>query len=94
MRYTNESLTMQGMDVKQVNKTKARKDFKAGHIIFMNACNMRSSSLWTSPAQMINSAPKESIYPDPTFDAQVNSFEYYNCNNKMGKYANFFTTNI
>lgn len=84
MRYSDEFITIGKKQVKQVNKTLAKKLYDNGKEIFLNSCNMRLNNMWTSPMPLNNSNEEK-------FESVVNSFEYYNCCNERGKYANFFT---
>ena len=66
----------------RINKVKARKCYNEGKSFTIVACKMR---------------PKFGIIFRPTwkeqfrdFDAMVNNFEYYNCNNETGRYAAYY----
>lgn len=83
MKYQGETITINGVKTTQVNKRKARKIYESGKTVYLNACNMRVNNVWTSPMPSSNESGEK-------FEAMVNGFEYYNCCNERGKYANFF----
>lgn len=72
-----------GENVVRVNRKKAQTLYNKGISICLAPCLMNLNSIWYSPI-WIN---KDS---DIDFDTNVNSFEYYNCNNELGKYAAFY----
>ena len=84
MKYTNEFIKIGNTEVKQINKTTARKMYEDGKDIYLNACNMRINNSWTSP-MLLNNKAKEK------FKTMINEYEYFNCCNERGNYANFFT---
>jgi hypothetical protein len=84
MRYTGEFIKIGNKEVKQVNKTTAKKLYDSGKTIYLNAANMRLNNCWTSPMPLDNSAGEK-------FKTMINEYEYYNCCNERGTYANFFT---
>jgi hypothetical protein len=83
---------------KRVNKSKARKLYAAGENIAI--CPVKAGVL-SDFAMMIHydglgvsvmTADLGDLYdsPEEKFDHVVNSFEYYNCNCEMGRYAAFY----
>ena len=85
MRRENE--VYNGLELKQVNKTVARKLFNKGVTVYILPSNMRLNNTWGKPLDT-----NQEMY-DMSFDKIVNSFEYYNCNNKTGLYTHFLTEN-
>ena len=83
MRYTNEFIEIGNKQVKQINKTEAKKVYEQGQDVYLNACNMMLKNSWTRP-NYINKKSCEK------FEAMVNEYEYYNCCSERGKYANYF----
>lgn len=86
MRYSGQVITLRdlGVRVKQVNKTTARKLYNEGKTVYLQSCNMSLNNPWQSPCRIVSK-----VY-DNTFDSAVNAFQYYNCDNERGRYANFF----
>ena len=85
MIYTNEVIRIHNLhiNVKQINKTKARILFDEGKTIYLHPCNMVINSVWSTPT----GHNKNGGYK---FDQLVNEWKYYNCSNELGKYPNFF----
>jgi len=77
--------TIEGKRYEQVSKPTARKLFKQGRTIYLNACLMMPGNVWQSFCPI-----KTDTIQGTTFETQVNEFEYYNCDSERGKYANFF----
>lgn len=72
----------------KINKPQARKRFLNGETILMYACKMRVPNVWVQGCPMtIEDDEKLTV---ENFEKIVNSFEYYNCNNEMGKYTSFY----
>ena len=88
MRRGNE--VYNGLELKQVNKTLARKLFSEGVTVYILPSNMRLNNTWTRPYD-INSDMYDMTVDN--FDKIVNSFEYYNCNNETGLYTHFLIEN-
>lgn len=84
MRRQNELYN--GIELKQVNKTVARKLFDNGTTVYLLASNMRLNNAWTKPHD-INKSMYDTEYEN--FDKIVNAFEYYNCCNERGLYSHF-----
>lgn len=68
---------------KKVTKTTAKKLFEAGKNIYLIPCKACINSYWFSPYRVNKDC-------ENTFQSIVNSFEYYNCNNELGKYTAFY----
>ena len=67
----------------RVSKLKAKRLFQEGVTIYLYPCMANPSSIWLSP-------PGINAEYDSSFDTIVNHYEYYNCNNELGRYAKFF----
>lgn len=81
-------------NVRQVNRTTAMKVFNNGKDIWMHPCNMRVMNPWQQPYNVSqyntnNSGTKVSGMSN-TFEAIVNNFTFYNCDNIRGKKPIFF----
>lgn len=73
--------------MKRINKITARKLWNEGHNFIIIPCNCSPKgfgALYTETDLSIENIPRRS------FDAFVNEFECYNCNNKTGNYAAFY----
>ena len=84
MKYSNQYITINNKQVKQVNKTTAKKLYDSGIKIYLHPCNMMLNNCWMSPMPLDNTSGER-------FKTVVNGYEYYNCNNELGSYCNFFT---
>ena len=96
MKYSNNYITINNKQVKQINKTTAKNLFNNGETIFFHPSNMRLNNFWQNP-QGIKIDETEPLFKLSDgykkiyqFDNVLNSFEYYNCCSERGKYANFF----
>lgn len=72
---------------KRVTKRTAKKLFNAGTTIYLLPCKACLNSYWFSPYAM---EYNHVIENGENFDTMINSFEFYNCNNEMGKYTSFY----
>lgn len=95
MRYKDLYLKMPDRDgidrnVKQVTKTAAKKAFNKGETIWLHPCNMRLNNPWGIRPCPIDK--EQAFYVDESraFEAVVNNFKYYNCDNERGKYPIYF----
>lgn len=89
MRYSGQIITLRnGIRVKQVNKTAARKAYNEGKKVWLNPCNLLPVNLWTSPCEISNSNSISIM--GATFEIQLSEFKFYNCDSERGKYANLF----
>lgn len=71
--------------MKKINKAAARKLYNTGGSFWIVACNLRPQC-----GILVGSSSFEKLADIP-FDTMVNSFEYYNCDNDVGRYAAFYT---
>ena len=88
MRRGNE--VYNGLELKQVNKTLARKLFNKGVTVYILPSNMRLNNTWGKPLDTNQEMYDMTV---DNFDKIVNSFEYYNCSNETGLYSHFLIEN-
>ena len=88
MRRENEIYN--GLELKQVNKTVARKLFNKGVTVYILPSNMRLNNTWGKPLDINQEMYDMTV---DNFDKIVNSFEYYNCSNETGLYSHFLIEN-
>lgn len=68
----------------KINKTRARMLWLSGKCFWITACNMpMNCGLLIDPSRLIDDIP--------TFDALVDRFMYYNCDNERGRYPHYYT---
>lgn len=68
----------------QVTRPKAERLYNEGTTIYLLPCDANPFyDVWKNMCSLSLSASGD-------FKNAVNAFEYYNCNNEMGKYACFF----
>lgn len=89
MRYTNQILNFRDKQFKQANKTSARKAFNSGFTVLFHPSNMAFNNMWQMPFATVKNTENE-IFSD--FDKLCNEYEYYNCQDERGRYANFFVS--
>ena len=70
--------------MKKINKATARKLYNEGKKFWITACNMRPEY-----GILIGSLSFEQM-AGVSFDAMVNSFSYYNCDNERGRYPAYY----
>lgn len=75
------------MTFQQINIRKAEKLYRDGVDIYVHPCNMLFDSVWQSPYKM---NIKDSMWGSENFNARINDYKYYNCDNERGKYPHFF----
>tara|TARA_R110002111_G_scaffold249679_1_gene313686 strand:- start:10029 stop:10301 length:273 start_codon:yes stop_codon:yes gene_type:complete len=83
MKYKNQNITIDGHEVKQINKVLAEKIYNKGEPIYLHPNNMLLNNIWQNPIRLDNKYGFD-------FKKFVNNFEYYYCNNQRGKYTIFF----
>lgn len=79
----------------RISKATARKLFLKGEKIGMLPCKAVPGSAWFPYPYMLDREAQKDFVVDEIgmenrFNSLVNSFEYYNCNNELGKYASFY----
>lgn len=69
----------------RIRKDVARRLYKEGRTIFLTPSNVQASdcNMWIKPYPI-------NIESGKNFDNVVSNFEYYNCNQKLGYYTNFW----
>lgn len=91
MRYSGRVITLRDLGVrvrvKQVNKTTARKLYNEGKTVYLQSCNMSLNNPWQSPYPI---SKEDERWNGSSFDGMVNGFQWWNCDAKRGRYANFF----
>lgn len=94
MLHKNQILTItvygKQVQVKQVNKTVAKRLYNAGHEIHLLPCRVNINTSWgllyTTNAKECDNVP---------FDSMVNAYTNYNCNTQLGKYPHYYAaTNL
>lgn len=81
---TSGEIAIRGMKVERVDKRVARRLYNLGSKIYLLPCNCRLGSYWFGSGCPID------ILGHRSFEAQVNEFEYYNCDNERGRYASYY----
>lgn len=82
--YTNN-----GKEWKRVSKAQARKLYYAGETVILCAVNMKPFGMLLDVSCPVNKN-KRKEWQENDFDKIVNSYEYYTCNNELGKYSAFY----
>ena len=87
MIYKDVQIYIQGKQIIQINKRKARKLYDAGYEVFLHPCKMAFDSLWREPCEI----SKEILTDTETkFDKWVNHYEALNCDSEQGQYCQYF----
>lgn len=83
MLLSKKSVTKK--DFKRVTISQARKMYNEGHTIYIVPSKIYPSydNVWIQPY-------KASIKENGDFEKFIASYEYYNCNNEVGRVANFY----
>lgn len=82
-----EEYLRNGKKFVRVNKTKARIKYNEGKTVYLIPDMMRLDNAWQFPCPVNNKDERE-------FDAVVNAFRYYNCDNERGRGVKYFVTDI
>lgn len=86
----NEDYIYNGERVIRVNKKVARQMYNNGKQIWLIPDMMRLDNAWQSPCPI---STKDNG-GDREFDARVNEFVYYNCDNERGRGVKYFIKEI
>ena len=82
----HEEYNYNGKRFVRVNKIKARKVYNDGNTVYLISDMMRLDNAWQSPCPI----SKKDNGGDREFDARVNEFRYYNCDNERGRGVKYF----
>lgn len=75
--------TLNDIRYERISKREARKYYNRGRRVYCLACKLNPLSPLVHMCEM--------QYPsNADFDAVVNAYEWYNCNNECGRYAAFY----
>lgn len=79
---------------KRVNKATARKMYNHGCNILLLPCKVSDSVVTGVPHDFDWIKPIEISFLNNlnSFDGEVNSFEFYNCNSELGYYSHYFVS--
>ena len=69
----------------KVNKAQARKAFNNGQFVHVVPNKANPNSMWFRDSMIVISKLRT-----PDFDAIIARFEYYNCNNQLGKRVAYY----
>ena len=69
----------------KVNKAAARKAFNNGQFVHVVPNKANPNSIWFRDCMIVISKLRT-----PDFDAIVEKFQYYNCNNQLGKRVAYY----
>lgn len=67
----------------RISKYEAKRRYNAGEAIRICACNMDPENMWGCYYDVC-------LEVDRKFEAVVNEFQYYNCNNETGRYPAYY----
>ena len=79
MKYTNQTIKINGNAVKQISKPVARRLYNKGAVLYVIPCNMRMSNKIEFPR-------KFTFKEDGDFDKYVDKYTQQVCNWQYGKY--------
>ncbi len=92
-RYDNNGIV-------RVSKSMARRLYNAGKAIYLLPCKVRFENMWIKPVRAVpdelttigtSTGFDTVVARNKEFETVVNCFEYYNCNNELGRYTAFYT---
>lgn len=80
---------------KQVQKRTAKRLFDERKTIYVISCNANPNSQWINgfyelSLELLEQKDDYIKEYDSDFQKHVNTYEYYNCNSELGKYAHFY----
>lgn len=95
MKYKNQFIKLADCNGKeheviQVSKRKAETVYNSNKTIWLHPCNMLLNNVWQIPYSFTKALLDTKYNGAPTFENMVNQYQYYNCNNQLGKYPIFF----
>lgn len=87
MIYKDVQIFIDGQQVIQINKRKAKKLYLAGYEILLHPCKMTFEGHWQRPGSI---SIDDDTNQENQFDNWVNSFAHYNCNPEMGQFPRYY----
>ena len=89
------TINYNGKEYQQIQKRTAERLFNEGWLINIISCNANPNSPWINGFYELSIellSKHDDYIPeyDNDFKKHVNSYEYYNCNSELGKYAHFY----
>lgn len=89
MYKINQIISRNQKRFKRVSKPQARKLYMGGEKVLILPCKTRLDNNYFEPSIMnIYTCKRNRI--EVNFNRDVETYEYYNCNTELGKYAQFF----
>ena len=85
----NEIHIYNNKNFKRVNKTKALNAYYNNKMVLFLSSNMSFNNIWSKPFEITNNQGD-----NITFNAHINNFAYYNCNNNQGRYIKFYIEEV
>ena len=77
---------MINVNYKRINKAAARNIYNGGGVVYIVPRMVPvKGSAWFTAGEIISG-----LYPERSFDQIVNVYEFYNCNNEVGRYAAYY----
>lgn len=77
--------------VRQVSSATARKMYIEGKTMWLLPCNMKVNNVWQKPQPFtLANTTDPFALKIAMFEMVVDSYQYYNCNNKRGRYPIYF----
>lgn len=68
----------------RIDKRKARRMISEGELVLVNPCRVHPFAAWHSAITLTD-------YPSSDdFDKVIDRYEYYNCNNEVGRYCSYY----
>lgn len=71
------------MEYKQIQHRTAKKLYNEGKTLFLLPCKVSFQNIWIQPFELSNNN-------NNSWKNVINLYEYYNCNNELGKYTHFY----
>lgn len=79
--------TNDGRNIRQVNKTSAKKIFASGGKVYLLASNMRFDNIWQRPVEVQKDGQQSAGYE---FEQIIDNYMAFNCDTIRGRYVNYF----
>lgn len=76
-----------GRNIRQVNKTIAKKIYESGGIVYLLSSNLDFDNKVNRPQETSKDGQQYAGYD---FDTIISNYIYYNCDTIRGRYVNYF----